>query len=120
MHFLQPTYHEELATVLHEGYSFQKLPECRLEELFRNKDDEDGTLTVLSNEDAFTVLVSIHCLVLQVGNMEDHVGCCQECRALPRCTHFTFDYLSGNCYLKSGMGSQQSKEGLVSGAILSG
>lgn len=55
---------------------------------------------------------------LQVGNTEDHLGCCEKCHQLERCTHFTFDYLSGNCYFKTGAGQEQPKKGLVSGVVV--
>ncbi|CAM9428971.1 unnamed protein product, partial [Hapterophycus canaliculatus] len=43
--------------------------------------------------------------------------CCSECRKVHGCSHFTFDYSSGVCYLKSGKGSEHSKAGLVSGMV---
>ncbi|CAM9821095.1 unnamed protein product [Laminaria digitata] len=55
---------------------------------------------------------------LLVGQAEEHLDCCQECRKLSGCTHFTFDYKSGNCYLKSGKGTAQPNNGLVSGAVV--
>ncbi|CAN0555120.1 unnamed protein product, partial [Ectocarpus sp. 12 AP-2014] len=44
-------------------------------------------------------------------------GCCQECHQADGCSHFTFDYSSGVCYLKVGQGVQNFKVGLVSGMI---
>ena len=58
------------------------------------------------------------CAIFKVGNTEEHLECCQECRKAHGCTHFTFDYKNGNCYLKSGKGQASSKEGLVSGSVL--
>ena len=55
---------------------------------------------------------------LQVGLAEEHLDCCRECRKVSGCSHFTFDYKSGNCYLKSGKGAENPKEGLVSGAVV--
>ncbi|CBN77427.1 conserved unknown protein [Ectocarpus siliculosus] len=46
---------------------------------------------------------------------QDHLGCCQECHQADGCSHFTFDYSSGVCYLKVGQGVQNFKVGLVSG-----
>lgn len=53
-----------------------------------------------------------------MGNTGGHLECCQECSKAAGCTHFTFDYKSGNCYLKSGKGAESSKIGLVSGTAL--
>ncbi|CAN0547227.1 unnamed protein product, partial [Ectocarpus sp. 8 AP-2014] len=51
----------------------------------------------------------------QAVHAQDHLGCCQECHQADGCSHFTFDYSSGVCYLKVGQGVQNFKVGLVSG-----
>ncbi|CAM9164463.1 unnamed protein product [Discosporangium mesarthrocarpum] len=56
---------------------------------------------------------------IKVGNEQDHLSCCNVClKEVSNCTHFTFDYRSGNCYFKSGKGVTGYKAGLVSGAAV--
>lgn len=43
------------------------------------------------------------------------MDCCEECRIVRDCSHFTFDYTSKFCYLKSGRGTEKVSNGLVSG-----
>ncbi|CAM9119225.1 unnamed protein product [Phaeothamnion confervicola] len=47
-----------------------------------------------------------------------YLECCDICRDVERCTHFTMDFRSGQCFLKEGTGTASRRTSLVSGYVV--